>query len=155
MKDWRKFECNNKTIALNILYVLYNAKQLRQASTSENDNEYDNEYDDTKQIRPAYLSKHNNERDNHVNLLMIADETNNWHYLAVKRKSGLLRGITSRLNEDFYCLNCFQSYTTENKLRKHKRIRENIDFCFLKMSDEDNKILTYITGKKSLRVPLR
>ena len=26
-KDWRKFECNNKTIALNVLYVPYNAKQ--------------------------------------------------------------------------------------------------------------------------------
>ena len=30
-KDWRKFECNNKTIALNILYVPYNTKQIRQA----------------------------------------------------------------------------------------------------------------------------
>ena len=40
-KDWRKFDCNNKTIALNILYVPYK----------------------TKQIRPAYKSKHNNERD--------------------------------------------------------------------------------------------
>ena len=35
-------ECNNKTIALNILYVPYNAKQVRQASTSECDNEDDN-----------------------------------------------------------------------------------------------------------------
>ena len=30
-KDWRKFECNNKIIALNILYVPYNTKQIRQA----------------------------------------------------------------------------------------------------------------------------
>ena len=28
-KDWRKFECNNKTIALNMLYVLYNTEQIR------------------------------------------------------------------------------------------------------------------------------
>ena len=152
MKDWRKFEYNNKTIALNILYVPYNAKQVRQASTSErnneHDNEHDNEYDDTKQIRPAYISKNNNERDTHVNLGMITDETNNWHYLAVKRISGLLRGITSRHNGDFYCLNCFHSYTTEEKFRKHKRICENHDFCFLKMPDEDNKILKYVSGKK-------
>ena len=33
-----------------------------------------------------------------------------------------------------------------------ERIRKNHDFCYLKMSDEDNKILTYIPGKKSLRV---
>ena len=73
-KDWRKFECNNKTIALNILYVPYNAKQVRHASTSEcnneHDNEHNNEFDDTKQIRPAYISKHNNEIDTHVNLLI-------------------------------------------------------------------------------------
>ena len=84
---------------------------------------------------------------------MIADETNNWHYLAVKRISGLLRGITSRHNGDFYCLNCFHSYTTEEKFRKNKRICENHDFCFLKMPDEVNKILEYIPGKKSLKVP--
>ena len=34
---------------------------------------------------------------------MIADKKNNWHYLAVKRILGLLRGITSRHNGDFYC----------------------------------------------------
>ena len=36
----------------------------------------------------------------------------------------------SRHNGDFYCLNCFHSYTTENKLRKHKRICEDHDFFF-------------------------
>ena len=82
-KDWRKFECNNKTIALNILYVPYNTKEIRQ----------------------AYISKHNDERDNQVNLLMITDGTSNWHYLAIKNISGLLRGITSNHNGDFYCLN--------------------------------------------------
>ena len=49
---------------------------------------------------------------------MINDKTINWHCLVVKRISGLLRGITSRHNGDFYCLNCLHSYTTENKLRK-------------------------------------
>ena len=67
-KDWRKFKQNNKTTALNILYVPYNTKQIRQ----------------------AYMSKYNNERDNQVTLLMISNETNNWHYLAVKYISGLL-----------------------------------------------------------------
>ena len=83
---------------------------------------------------------------------MIADENNNWHYLAVKRISGLLRGITSRHNGDFNCLNCFHSYTTENKLRKHEKICKDHDFCFLKMPD-DNKILKYVPGKKPLKVP--
>ena len=30
-KDWRKFECNNKAIALNILYVPYKIEEIRQA----------------------------------------------------------------------------------------------------------------------------
>ena len=71
-EDWRKFECNNKAIALNILYVLYNTKEIRQ----------------------AYIPEHNNERNNQANLLMITDGTSNWHYLAIKNISGLLRGIT-------------------------------------------------------------
>ena len=47
-----------------------------------------NEYDGIKYIRPAYISKHNNKCDTQVNLLMIADAYNNWHYLAVTRISG-------------------------------------------------------------------
>ena len=85
---------------------------------------------------------------------MITDGTGNWHYLAVKSIPGLLRGIASNHNGDFYCLNWFHPYTTEKKLRKHERICENHDFCNLKMPDEDDKILKYIPGEKSLRAPL-
>ena len=84
---------------------------------------------------------------------MITDGTGNWHCLAVKIISGLLRGITSNHNGDFYCLNCFHPYTTEKKLRKHERICNDRDCCHLKMPDEDNKILKYIFGEKSLKVP--
>ena len=97
-KDWKKFEQNNETYALNILYVPYN----------------------TKQIRPAYILKYSHKRDDQVNLLMITNNNNNnWHYLTVKSISGLLRGITSNHNGDFYCLNCFHSYTTKKRLKKH------------------------------------
>ena len=131
-KDWRKYECNNKTIALNILYVSYNTKQIKQ----------------------AYISKYKNKRDNRVNtILMITDGTNNWHYLAIKSISWLLRRITSNHNADFYCLNCFHPYTTEKKLRKHERICNDHEFSHLKMPDEDNKILKYIPGEKSLKAP--
>ena len=84
---------------------------------------------------------------------MITNGTTTWHYLAVKRILGLLRGITRKHDGDFYCLNCFHSYTREKKLRNHKQICENNDFCYPKMSDEDNKILKYISGEKLLRVP--
>ena len=130
-KDYSAFEKNNSDIALNILYVSHNTKQIKQ----------------------AYISKHNNEHDTHVHLLMITDGTCNWHYLAVKSISRLLRGITSNHNGDFYCLNCLQSYTTEKKLRKHERICKDHDFCDIIMPDEDNKILKYISGERSLNVP--
>ena len=84
---------------------------------------------------------------------MITDGTSNWYYLAVKSISGLLRGITSKQTGDFYCINCFHSYTRERKLRKHEKICNDHDFCYLKMPDKDNKILTYIPGKISLRIP--
>ena len=64
----------------------------------------------------------------------------------------MLRGKTSDHNGYFYCLNCFHSYTTEKKLRKHERICNDHDFYKLKMPDEDNKILKYIPGEESLKV---
>ena len=67
----------------------------------------------TEKIRHAYESKYNLARENKVILLMITNGEK-WHYLAVKRLSALLRGITSKQDGDFHCLNCFQSYTTEN-----------------------------------------
>ena len=91
----------------------------------------------TNEIKQAYVSKYNNERDNQVNLLMITDGTTNWHYLAIKNISGLLRGITSNHDGDFYYLNCFHSYTTERKLKKHERICKDHDFCDIIMPDED------------------
>ena len=34
-KDWKKFEPNNKLIALNISYVLYNTEEIRHAYKSK------------------------------------------------------------------------------------------------------------------------
>ena len=34
-KDWKKFESNNKSIALNILYVPYNTEKIRHAHKSK------------------------------------------------------------------------------------------------------------------------
>ena len=106
-----------------------------------------------KQVRAAYVSKYNDERDNLVNLLMITNNDKDWHYLAVKSISGLLKGITSKHKGDFYCLNCFYLCITEKKLKKHERICKDHDFCHVKMPNEDNKILKYNPGEKSLKVP--
>ena len=63
------------------------------------------------------------------------------------------RRITSNHKEDFYCLNCFHSYRTENKLKKHKKVCESHDYCYVEMPEEDNKILKYKKGEKSMKVP--
>ena len=129
-KDWKKFESNNKSIALNILYVPHN----------------------TEKIRHAYKSKYNFTRENKVIPLIITDGEK-WHYLAVKCLSALFRGITSKHEGDFYYLNCFQSYTTENKLKKHKKVCENHNYSHEEMLEEYNKKLKDNEGEKSMRLP--
>ena len=47
-----------------------------------------------------------------------------WHYLPVRSLSALLREVTDNNHEDFYCLNCFRAYTTENKLESHRKSME-------------------------------
>ena len=106
-----------------------------------------------KKIRHAYKSKHNLKRENHVILLMITNDGEKWHYLTVKSLSALFRRITSKHDGDFYCLNCFHAYTTKDKLKKHESVCENHDYCYVKMPEEDNKILKYNHGEKSMRVP--
>ena len=80
--------------------------------------------------------------------MITNNEGENWHYFAVKSISKLLRGITSNHDGDFYCLNCFHSYRTKKRLEKHEKIRKDYDFCNVKISNEDNKILKYNTGEK-------
>ena len=90
-KDWKKFKQNNKTVDLNILFVPHN----------------------TEIIRVAYRSEYNHKRKNQVNLLMITDGAK-WHYLAIKNLSALLEGKSSNHHGDFYCLSCFNSYSSKN-----------------------------------------
>ena len=71
VKDRKKFETNNKSVALSVLFVPHKKKVIRQAC----------------------ISKHN------VVLLMITSGEK-WHYLGVKSISGLLQRITSNHNGD-------------------------------------------------------
>ena len=81
---------------------------------------------------------------------MISDGEK-WHYLAVKMLPGLIKGITSNHNGDFYCLNFFHSYSTKNKLKRHKWLCNDHDYCQIEMPNEDNKILEYKHWEKSLK----
>ena len=128
-KGWKKFELNNK-VALNILYIPHN----------------------TKKIQLAYRSKYNLTYDKQMILLMITDGEK-WHYLVGKNLSGLFKGITSNHYCDFYCLNCFHSYRTKNKLEAHKKICENHDYCHVEMSLIGNNTIKYNHGEKSMKLP--
>ena len=55
-EDWKKFEQNNKEIALNILFVPHNKKE----------------------ISHAYISKYNHKHEKQVILLMITDDGTRW-----------------------------------------------------------------------------
>ena len=105
-----------------------------------------------KKIEIVYKSKYNLIRDNQIILLMIRNGKN-WHYLAVKSLSRLLRGISSNHNSDYYCLNCFHCHTTENKLNVHKKICENHEYCNIEMPSPNNNIIKYNQGEKSLGLP--
>ena len=76
---------------------------------------------------PAYVSKNNANREKQAILLMIPN-WEKWHYLAVKNLSALLRGIASKDDGDFFCLNCLHSFKKKSKLKSQKKVCENKDF---------------------------
>ena len=117
-KEWKKFERNNKTIALNILFIPHN----------------------TKAISVGYRSEYDNKRKKQVILLMITNGKK-YHYFAVTNLSELLQGISSNHKGDFHCLNCFNSYTTKYKLKEHEEICNNHDSYHIEMPIWTEKIL--------------
>ena len=130
VKRLGKIEQNDKTIALDILFVPYN----------------------TETIRVACRSEYNSKRKKQVNLLMITDG-DKWHYLPVSNLSALHEGKLSNHHGHFYCLNSFDSYTTKNKLKEHNEICNNHDRCRIEMPKWFEKILKYNPGEKSLKAP--
>ena len=76
-----------------------------------------------------------------------------YHYLAVTILSASLQRISLNRKEDFYCLNCFNSYTTKNKLKEHEEICNNHDSCHIEMPEWVDRILKYDPGEKSLKAP--
>ena len=78
-----------------------------------------------KKTYPAYVPKHNSNREKQIILLMIPN-VEGWHYLAVKKPSALLKGITCKHHGDFYCLNCLHSFAAgknANLMKKYVKIK--------------------------------
>ena len=102
-RDWKNFEQNNKSAALNVLF-------------SSNDRE---------EITLLYKSEYNLEQENKVLLLMINDDDEKYYYFAVKSKLELcssewLRSKKESIaNED----NCFQNALDDSL--DYQRIKKN------------------------------
>ena len=76
------------------------------------------------------------------------------HYFAVKKLSALLRGITSKNNDDFFCLNCLHSFRTKSRLESHKTVcQKKKDFCNVIIASENIKILEFDQYQKSDKAP--
>ena len=78
-------------------------------------------------ICPNSASKHNSNREKQVTLLMIPNGEG-WHYLAIRKLSPLIRGITSKL---------------DGKSHKNhiKKVREKKVFFNTVLPFEDTRIL--------------
>ena len=70
-RDWKNFEENNSSIALNVLFASQNNEQ----------------------ITHVYKSEHNFKRKNNVILLMINDNVEKYYYFAVKSKLELYSSL--------------------------------------------------------------
>ena len=67
--------------------------------------------------------------------------------------SALFKEKLSNHKEDSYCLNCFNSYASKNKLIEHKEICNDHDSCRIQMPKWVEKILKCNPGEKSLKAP--
>ena len=71
-----------------------------------------------------------------------------------KNLFALLKGVILKHDGEIYCLNCFHSYSTEKKLKKHEKVCNDHDYCYIKIPDEDIIILKYNYGEMAMRVPV-
>ena len=94
-----------------------------------------------------HIAKYNNRRKKQVILLMITNGKKQ-HYLAVNNLSAIFKKILNHYG-DFYCLNCFSSYTTKNKPKEHEEICDNHNSCCIEMPSWAEKTLKYNLGEKS------
>ena len=101
----------------------------------------------TKKIIQVYISKLNSDRERTQAIILMIIDSEKWYYLAVKSLSALFNRITSKHDGGSYCINCLHSFRTKNRLKKHINVCKNHDYCYVKIREEDNKILKYNHGE--------
>ena len=73
---------------------------------------------------------------------MISNEER-WHYLAVKKLSALLSGVTSKQDDDFSLLNYLYLFRAKKTVKSLREVCENKDFCSVLILSEDIKVLEF------------
>ena len=77
------------------------------------------------------------------------EEKEGWHYLAVKKLSELLRGITSKHQDDFCSSNCLQSFATKTNLNlKYVKKKDFLWNCFTNRKNNVLEFNQYMTSDK-------
>ena len=71
------------------------------------------------------------------------------NYEEIKENPQRITKVKPKHHGGFYCLNCFHSFTTENKLQAHKRVCENKDSSNIIMPSDHAKILQFNKYQKS------
>ena len=159
--DWIKFEKNNVTIAINVLY----AKKK-------------------KKIYPAYVWKHNSSCKRHFCVSMISSgekceaKSKGWEdkseghktksewyegevqrtttavaLSCIKKTSSIFKRNNFRISQWFLLLELPSFFCNRKKLESHKKVCENKDFCNIIMPSEHNKTLESNQYQKSDTAP--
>ena len=152
--DYKRFEKFNEDIALNTLYVPFNAEINKEITNKE-----------IIDVRSEYISKFNFTRKIQEILLKISNGEK-WHFIALKSEkekdseymkptksfSRLMRDISSNSQENYYRFGCFHSFRCKSTLEKHTQLCKDHDFCKIKLPDDDNRIKEHKHGSKALRM---
>ena len=124
-----KFEKNNPTIVLNILY------------------------NNEKEILSAYTSKHNSTREKRNNSLNDYKWRRRRMTLSYSKK--IICIITYKNIESWrwFLLPKLSCFRTENKFHSHEKIYKNKDFCEIVIPSEKNKVSKFNHYMKSDKMP--
>ena len=141
-QEYHTFEKNNEDIALNVLLIAQESRNVRQ----------------------EYISHYNFTRNKQVVILKIKDGEK-WHFLALKSIkqddnthkptlafSKLMQNISSKSHENYYCYGCFHTFRTQSKLEEHHNLCKNKDNCPIRVPKEGKNTLSHKFGTKCLKI---
>ena len=103
-------------------------------------------------IYPIRRSKFRSEI--YIILMLFTDDQLNTHYTVVKNLSRLLKGqTTSKHAKRYYCINCFNGFTSEMRLAEHREYCDNEDCVKTILPTPGNNILNFKNSRNGVDHP--